>query len=100
MSRPLTAFEKRLLSSPECLLWPDCACAKNLAKWQEALLDEDRTFTSEELEYVDDIIFYTCACVSAHCPDLDIKKYGERQLARLTQRRERVAQQARQSQCQ
>ncbi len=89
--RPLTAFERRLLESPECLLWPECACYQNIVKWQQALADESRTFDKEQLEYADDILFYTCACVAAHCPDPEIKAFGERQFARLTARRERIA---------
>src|SRR5262249_29521652 len=95
--RGLTSFEELLLNSRTCLLWPDCYCRENLMKWQEALEDEDQTFTSEELEYASDIIFYTCACVAHRCPDPTIKAYGERQYARLTVRRLRIAQQQREA---
>jgi hypothetical protein len=89
--RSLTKFEQELLNSPECLLWPDCACHNNLAHWQGALQD-GRTFDNEQIEAAEEVIFYTCACVAEHCPDPTIKAYGKRQWARLTQRRHRIAQ--------
>jgi hypothetical protein len=88
----LTNFEETLLNSRDCLLWPDCGCFNNLAHWQEALQDEDRIFSLEQLEYAEELLFYTCACVAAHCPDPKIKAYGARQWANLTARRQRIAQ--------
>src|SRR5262249_52442801 len=96
----MRSIEERLMRSPECLLWPTCGCYQNLTHWQQALLDEDRTFSSEQLEWAEELLFYTCACVAAHCPDQAIKAYGERQFAQLTQRRQRIAQQTERRQCQ
>jgi hypothetical protein len=93
----LSDFEKTLLNSPECLLWPSCGCFKNLAHWQEALQDHDRTFTLEQLEDAADLLFYTCACVATHCPDPTIKAYCARQWANLTQRRQRIEQEQKRS---
>jgi hypothetical protein len=90
-SRGLTSFEKLFLNSRECLLWPDCACFKNITHWQDALIDEDQTFTREQLEAAEEVIFYSCACVAAHCPDPEIKRFGARQWAELTLRRQRIA---------
>ncbi len=89
--RALTPAEIEFLNSPTCTLWPECSCHDNLLKWQAALLDEDRTFNSEQLEWAEEVLFYTMACVSRHCPEPKIKKFGERQFARLTARRERIA---------
>ena len=94
MSRKLTSFETRFLNSPTCLLWPDCACEKNLVHWQRELWDDERSFTLEQIEAAEEVIFLTVACVSVHCPDPVIKAYGQRQLAQLTQRQQRIALQA------
>src|SRR5262249_23562870 len=96
----MRSFEELLMKSPECLLWPNCGCYQNLTHWQEALQDEDRTFSSEELEWAEELLFYTCACVAAYCPDAKINRYGERQFAQLSVRRLRIAEQAEQRQCQ
>lgn len=89
----LHLLEKNL-HSPSCLLWPDCGCHDNLVHWQQALGDDDRVFTMEQIEWAEEVIFYTCACVAHHCPDREVKAYCARQLANLTRRRERIAAQA------
>jgi len=96
--RGLTEFQ-RVLSSPVCLWWPDeCPCLDNLVLWQDALLDDERTLTSEEVECAEEVIFYTCACAAHRCPDQKIKEYAQRQYVRLTVRR--IAQQQRARPCQ
>ena len=89
--RPLMAWEQQLLESKTCLLWPYCACHDNIVKWQQALEDDDRIFTAEELSWAEDIIYVSVACAATHCPDRKIKRYCIEQLANLTQRRERIA---------
>jgi hypothetical protein len=84
-------LEKELLKEDECSLWPDCACHDNLIKWQEALTDEDRTFSPEQIEWAEEVLFATVACVSAHCPDPKVKAYSAIQLRNLTGRRRRMA---------
>jgi hypothetical protein len=90
--RKLTEFQQMQLDSPICILWPACACRKNIVHWQEALGDEDRVFTLEELEAAEMVIYFSCACAAEHCPDPAIKAYAARQFANLTRRRERIAQ--------
>jgi hypothetical protein len=89
----LTSLEQRFLNSPTCILWPDCACHKNLVHWQDVLWDDDRffTLTPEQLEWAEEVLFCTCACVAEHCPDPKIKAYGARQFLNLSLRRERIA---------
>ena len=89
--RKLTKFEKQALNSPTCLFWPDCACYENIVHWQEALDDADRTFTTEQLEAAEEVIFYSCACAAEHCPAPKTKLYAARQVADLTLRRQRIA---------
>jgi hypothetical protein len=88
----LTKYEELILNSPTCLLWPNCACHENLLHWQKALWDDDRKFTPEQLEWAEEVLFCTCACLAVHCPDPKIKAYGARQWAQLTQRRQRIEQ--------
>ncbi len=90
MSRKLTEFQQALLDSPICILWPHCACEKNLVKWQEALSD-DRILTLEQIEAAEEVVFYSLACAAQHCPEPEIKAYAARQLANLTKRRQRIA---------
>jgi hypothetical protein len=89
--RKLTKFEELVLNSPTCLLWPNCACRHNIVHWQDALEDQDRIFTLEQLEAAETVIFYSCACAAEHCPDPEIQLYAARQYANLTLRRERIA---------
>jgi hypothetical protein len=88
----LRKIEQYLLQSPICELWPCCACHANIVRWQEALDDEDRTFSLEQLQEAEELIFFTCACAAQHCPDAKTKAYCARQLVELTQRRHRIAQ--------
>jgi hypothetical protein len=90
--RKLTKFEELVLNSPTCLLWPNCACRHNIEHSDEALDDKTRIFDMETLEYAADLLYFTMACVSEHCPDPEIKAYGARQFANLTRRRQRIAQ--------
>ncbi len=85
----LTKWEQKFLNEPECSLWPDCCCRENLERWQAKLLDEEQTFTPETLEWAEEVLWATCACIEAHCPDPKIRVYGARQFASLDRRRRR-----------
>jgi hypothetical protein len=89
--RELTKFEQLILSSPVCLLWPNCSCFKTITHWQRLLDDADETFTLEELEAAEVMIYFSLACAAEHCPDPETKLYAKRQFANLSLRRERIA---------
>jgi hypothetical protein len=90
MSRPLTKFEELILNSPTCLLWPDCACYGNIVRWQRELKDEQQLWEPEQLEWAEEHIYCTCACVAEHCPDPVTKAYCKEQFANLLARRQRI----------
>jgi hypothetical protein len=90
MSRALTKFEELILNSPTCLLWPDCACHDTLVHWQRLLDDADETFTPEEVDAAETVIYFAVACAAKHCPDRPTKAYCDRQYANLTARRQRI----------
>jgi hypothetical protein len=95
VSRALTKFEQLILNSPTCLLWPNCSCFKTITHWQRLLDDPNEIFTLEQLEWAEEIIYFSVACAGEHCPDPKTKLYAAGQFARLTQRRERIARQQR-----
>jgi hypothetical protein len=92
LDRALTrSAAQEILNSPTCLLWPECGCHDTITHWQKVLDDADQTFTKEEVEAAETVIFFACACAGKHCPNPTTKAYAARQLENLTQRRYRIS---------
>ena len=65
-----------------CLVWPNCRCAVSLEKWAQDLEDECRVWEPNELQWIETDIFLSLACISEHCPDIEMKIYAKGQLTR------------------
>src|SRR5262245_3590334 len=71
----------RIMRERVCSIWPDCSCRATLLLWQDNFRDEAATWTREELEWAEDIIFLSLMCVEHHCPDLSLRMYAAQQLS-------------------
>jgi hypothetical protein len=75
-----TAYD--VFTTKRCGLFPECTCYYTVARWAGNLLDDDEgeEFTLEELKVANDMIFYSLACLSRHCPHPKMKRWAKAQL--------------------
>jgi len=62
-----------------CALLP-CPCKENLARWQQALEDEEIVWSLEELKDIELSIFASLLCAAERCTDPTIRAYAQDQL--------------------
>jgi hypothetical protein len=70
---------EKILNNKHCNAWPDCACKKTLAHWQDKLLDGG-SWELENLSWAETSIFITLSCVAERCPERRVKAYAQMQL--------------------
>jgi hypothetical protein len=60
--------------------WPDCGCCGVLERWALKLMDEEKTFPMNVLDWAECEIFIVLACVGKRCSDPIVKSWAKAQL--------------------
>jgi hypothetical protein len=67
-----------------CLWWPRCTCARRIAYWQGALLEEEAGGTPRpawEWEWAQVQLVMALACAEAQCFETPVRNWARKQLA-------------------
>jgi len=85
-ARVRSAERRQWLKRERCWGWPDCRCGREWPQFAESALEglsADELFDREAMGYV------YLACMAAHCPDRETRRYAHRQLSRRVFDRQR-----------